>query len=230
MYYLQSRNYDPQIGKFINSDDIENLEYLNGLIDLNLFTYTINCPVFLTDGCGEGWLKDKIKKVVNKVQKTVTTVVGVAKKVVSTVKNGIKNVYTNIGDFFKNTVWKKWLIDNVWKNFCKKRVWEKFCKEMVYNTFIKKWVWETFFKKWTWKTFCKKWVWQTFCKKWVWETFCKKWIVSAWNWIAKSKAGQIAWNSIWLGASIAGLIISIIGCGSPAASIAVAGVVVSRFL
>ena len=190
LYYLQSRYYNATVGRFLNSDDIENLEYLNGPLDLNLFTYTVNCPILLTDGCGEGWLKDKIKKVVNKVKKAVTTVVGATKKVASTVKNGIKTVCTSVGDFFKNTVWKKWIINGFWDTFCKKWIWEKFCKEMVYNTFIKKWVWETFCKKWTWETFCKKWVWQTFCKKWVWETFCKDWIANkAWNWLKK------AWNT-----------------------------------
>jgi hypothetical protein len=43
--------------------------------------------MLLTDGCGEGWLKDKIKKFVKKVKKAVTTVVGSTKKVASTVKN-----------------------------------------------------------------------------------------------------------------------------------------------
>ena len=193
-YYLQSRYYDPQTGRFFNSDDVDNLEYLNGPIDLNLFTYTVNCPILLTDGCGEGWLKDKIKKAVNKVKKAVTTVVGATKKVVSTVKNGIKNVCTSVGDFFKNTVWKKWLVEGVWNTFCKKWVWEKFCKEMVYNTFIKKWVWENFCKKWTLETFCKKWVWQTFCKKWVWETFCKDWVANkAWNWLKNNWKNAVDW-------------------------------------
>ena len=194
LYYLQSRYYNATVGRFLNSDDIENLEYLNGPLDLNLFTYTVNCPIILTDGCGEGWLKDKIKKVVNKVKKAVTTVVGATKKVVSTVKNGIKTVCTSVGDFFKNTVWKKWLVNGVWNTFCKKWVWEKFCKEMVYNTFIKKWVWETFCKKWTWETFCKKWVWQTFCKKWVWETFCKDWMADkAWNWLKSNWKSVVDW-------------------------------------
>ena len=200
LYYLQSRYYNATVGRFLNSDDIENLEYLNGPLDLNLFTYTVNCPIILTDGCGEGWLKDKINNVVNKVKKAVTTVVGATKKVVSTVKNGIKTVCTSVGDFFKNTVWKKWLVNGVWNTFCKKWVWEKFCKEMVYNTFIKKWVWETFCEKWTWETFCKKWVWQTFCKKWVWETFCKDWVANkAWNWFNGDKWYQSLVRNLTIG-------------------------------
>ena len=167
LYYLQSRYYNATVGRFLNSDDIENLEYLNGPLDLNLFTYTVNCPIILTDGCGEGWLKDKIKKVVNKVKEAVTTVAGATKKVVSTVKNGIKTVCTNVGDFFKNTVWKKWLVNGVWNTFCKKWVWEKFCKEMVYNTFIKKWVW---------------------------ETFCKDWMADkAWNWLKSNWKSVVDW-------------------------------------
>ena len=194
LYYLQSRYYNPAAGRFINGDDIENMEYLNSSLDLNLFTYTVNCPIFLTDGCGEGWLKDKIKKVVNKVSKATIAVVGVTTKAVSTVKKGIKTAYVSVGDFFKNTVWKQWIVNNFWNTFCQKKVWETFCKEMVYNTFIKKWVWETFCKKWTWETFCKKWVWETFCKKWVWETFCKDWIANkAWNWLKTNWKTVVDW-------------------------------------
>jgi len=138
MYYLQSRYYDPQIARFVNADDVENFEYLNGPLDLNLFAYTVNCPIFLTDGCGEGWLKDQFKKAKNAVKKAATAVVGATKKVVSTVTNGIKNVCMSVGDFFTNTVWKKWLVNDVWNTFCKKKVWETFCKDWIAR---KAWKW-----------------------------------------------------------------------------------------
>ena len=138
LYYLQSRYYNATIDRFVNSDDIENFENLNGSLDLNLFAYTINSPILLTDGCGEGWLKDKLKKVVNKVKKVATAVAGSTKKIASTVKTGIKTVCTNVGDFFKNTVWKKWLVNGIWNTFCKKWVWVKFCKDWVAN---KAWNW-----------------------------------------------------------------------------------------
>ena len=46
MYYLNSRYYDPELGRFINADDVSMLDItkitLNGI---NLFTYCLNNPV-----------------------------------------------------------------------------------------------------------------------------------------------------------------------------------------
>lgn len=116
--------------------------------------------------------------VTNATKSLVTTVSGTAKNAVDWTKNkisditkGVKNVATQakeavveawnwttkkalpaVGNFFSETVWKKWIVGGVWETFCKD------------------WVWETFCKDWVWETFCKDWVWETFCKKWVWET------------------------------------------------------------
>ncbi len=53
LYYLNSRYYDPQIGRFINADDISTLDItqiaLNGL---NLYAYCLNNPVNETDENG----------------------------------------------------------------------------------------------------------------------------------------------------------------------------------
>ncbi|MBE7089793.1 MAG: hypothetical protein E7362_03205, partial [Clostridiales bacterium] len=51
LYYLQTRYYDPETGRFINADDISYLdpETLNGL---NLFAYCGNNPVMFTDPNG----------------------------------------------------------------------------------------------------------------------------------------------------------------------------------
>ncbi len=53
LYYLNSRYYDPQLGRFINADDISTLDVtqvtLNGL---NLYTYCLNNPVNETDENG----------------------------------------------------------------------------------------------------------------------------------------------------------------------------------
>ena len=60
LYYLNSRYYDPQLGRFINADDISTLDVtqvtLNGL---NLYTYCLNNPVNETDENGNlpKWLK-----------------------------------------------------------------------------------------------------------------------------------------------------------------------------
>ncbi len=51
LYYLNSRYYDAEIGRFINADSLTNLdkENFNGL---NLFAYCLNNPVNLTDSKG----------------------------------------------------------------------------------------------------------------------------------------------------------------------------------
>ena len=58
LYYLNSRYYDPSIGRFINADDIGYIqpEQINGL---NLFAYCYNNPVMYTDPEGNmpNWLK-----------------------------------------------------------------------------------------------------------------------------------------------------------------------------
>ena len=59
LYYLNSRYYDPQTGRFINADDIsilsESKELINGL---NLFAYCNNNPIMLTDTYGTSWWSD----------------------------------------------------------------------------------------------------------------------------------------------------------------------------
>ena len=54
LYYLQTRYYDPQIGRFINIDDISYLEpeAINGL---NLYAYCGNNPVMRVDPDGNAW-------------------------------------------------------------------------------------------------------------------------------------------------------------------------------
>ena len=56
LYYLNSRYYDPQIGRFINADDIsilsEGKEFFNGL---NLYAYCGNNPINNTDESGNAW-------------------------------------------------------------------------------------------------------------------------------------------------------------------------------
>lgn len=53
-YYLNSRYYDPEVGRFINADDISYIQPtdINGL---NLFAYCGNNPVMYTDPSGCAW-------------------------------------------------------------------------------------------------------------------------------------------------------------------------------
>ena len=55
-YYLQSRYYDPALGRFISADDLSNLDNLGGALRLNLFSYCGNDPVNREDASGESWL------------------------------------------------------------------------------------------------------------------------------------------------------------------------------
>ena len=52
-YYLQTRYYDPQTGRFINADNVgyglTQFELLNGL---NLYSYCLNNPIGYTDESG----------------------------------------------------------------------------------------------------------------------------------------------------------------------------------
>ena len=49
LYYLQSRYYDPAIGRWINADDTECLGVEGEFISYNLFAYCLNDPVNRTD-------------------------------------------------------------------------------------------------------------------------------------------------------------------------------------
>ena len=72
LYYLKSRYYDPEVGRFITIDDISylNLEIINGL---NLYAYCGNNPVMRIDENGNKWWDWLLG-----VFSVVLTVVGVA--------------------------------------------------------------------------------------------------------------------------------------------------------
>ena len=53
LYYLQSRYYDPEIGRFINADAVEILEDTqDSVLKYNLFTYCLNSPISNSDPSG----------------------------------------------------------------------------------------------------------------------------------------------------------------------------------
>ncbi|MBO5967049.1 MAG: RHS repeat-associated core domain-containing protein, partial [Clostridia bacterium] len=51
LYYLESRYYDPETGRFLNADNLGYME-LETLTGLNLYAYCINNPVMKTDPTG----------------------------------------------------------------------------------------------------------------------------------------------------------------------------------
>ena len=55
LYYLQSRYYDPEIGRFINADDVDLLGANGDFTSLNLYVYCGNNPVVRKDSSGEAW-------------------------------------------------------------------------------------------------------------------------------------------------------------------------------
>ena len=61
LYYLNSRYYDPSIGRFISPDSIEYLasETINGL---NVYAYCLNNPVMFSDSTGcASWIDNLLK-------------------------------------------------------------------------------------------------------------------------------------------------------------------------
>ena len=66
LYYLQSRYYDPEVGRFISTDDISFLdpESINGL---NLYAYCADNPIMYTDSTGHApwwsWLTSGVQLV-----------------------------------------------------------------------------------------------------------------------------------------------------------------------
>ena len=55
LYYLQGRYYNPEIGRFINADDVDCLGANGDFASLNLFAYCGNNPISRADSNGEAW-------------------------------------------------------------------------------------------------------------------------------------------------------------------------------
>ena len=61
-YYIQSRYYNPVIGRFVNADVAETLEYPSEIGIINLYSYCKNKPINETDVSG-GFLASKLAEI-----------------------------------------------------------------------------------------------------------------------------------------------------------------------
>ncbi len=75
LYYLNSRYYDPELGRFVNVDGINYLD-TNNINGLNLYAYCLNNPIMLTDSQGTGWLTDAWNNIKNFFVKSWEVIVG----------------------------------------------------------------------------------------------------------------------------------------------------------
>jgi len=106
LYYLKSRYYDPEVGRFINMDAIEELRpnVVNGL---NLYAYCLNNPVMFSDPSGK-WLISAllIGLVVG------LGVAGAAPRTLEDIGRGARNIASDVWNFVWHDsvvpVWREW--------------------------------------------------------------------------------------------------------------------------
>ena len=93
LFYLLSRYYDPETGKFINQDIIEILDETRDMVNgLNLFAYCLNNPIMMIDETGMlfAWInRNLINPIANKISNAVNWV---GNAISSTVRWGVSVV------------------------------------------------------------------------------------------------------------------------------------------
>ena len=132
MYYLQSRYYDAEIGRFINADDVNLIPTMQtGIKGTNLFEYCDDNPVNKEDPTGE-WSK---KSIINGLKKIVKSIWNLF----------MKTKFSSILNFLGNVTFFASMIKFAVKGW--KRVYPN-VKALI-NAFIKlikhiRWRWTTF--------------------------------------------------------------------------------------
>ena len=86
LYYLNSRYYDPQVGRFINADGLVSTG--QGVLGNNMFAYCNNNPVNNVDPTGQ--LPQFLKDIGNAICSAAKTVYNTGKKVVKAIKGSIQ--------------------------------------------------------------------------------------------------------------------------------------------
>ena len=137
LYYLQTRYYDPETGRFLNLDslDYSDPETINGL---NLYAYCGNNPIMNVDLWGTSWnsfwnsVGNWLNKAGNAIKDFfVEDVYGeVIKPAIDWVSDvaapTVSNFFSDtIPDFFVNTFWNDWIVDKTWNQFIVGTVWNK---------------------------------------------------------------------------------------------------------
>ena len=101
LYYVNSRYYDPQVKRFVNSDSV--ISDTQGLLGMNLFSYCGNNPANRSDELGQSWTRIKswfksvgkrIERYLNESNVYGATISGITlsiKGLATSLKNAIKN-------------------------------------------------------------------------------------------------------------------------------------------
>lgn len=134
MYYLQSRYFEPEIGRFINSDNVNYLGMTESEVSYNPFAYCNNNPIGGTDEDGLYNLSDliksfndffkKIKSISVKVEwilKLVRDSLTIEKDTRKYEDKSIISKYAVVVNFYNNNVKKTWT--EIWKS--------KNCKDII---------------------------------------------------------------------------------------------------
>ena len=79
LYYLNSRYYDPETGRFVNADDVGLLGANGDFAGYNLFNYCGNNPIARKDGNGFFW-NYVVGAVVGAAISAITTAIDIAEK------------------------------------------------------------------------------------------------------------------------------------------------------
>ncbi|WP_162266970.1 RHS repeat-associated core domain-containing protein, partial [Clostridium sporogenes] len=122
IYYLKSRYYNPELGRFISADAV--VGKTGEILSHNLFSYSANNPVNVIDEDGNRfeWIKSKwnsfkkavstgVKKVVSGAKRVAARVVSGVKKAVRSASTWVRNKYRGYTNTARNTYrrTKKWV-------------------------------------------------------------------------------------------------------------------------
>ena len=101
LYYLQSRYYDPEVGRFINADDVDYLGASGKPISYNLFAYCENNPVNNSDP-GGFVSKSRIVDAINKILNLFRTSISGLKTILDIIINNTSKSIEKL----KGRIWK----------------------------------------------------------------------------------------------------------------------------